>query len=242
MKSATKRFSLGVKIASILTCIVVAAVGFASWLIVKPIQPETKTGSFTVHEAEIVDVALDVSAINSSSSIVFGKGTTANANPWLRATADIANESLTATFNVSVNTQNDNVNLDTVAEKFDVTFSVADAIATKFNSAIGGYIAAPIVIIKAGGSEVDRATYNNADVTVSIDAEAAKTQEFTVEIVFDWGTITGGENPYKYFNALEPIDENITKANDFLNTIYEITGAISTPDAFDLTIAAVAKS
>ena len=241
MKSTTKRFSLGIKIASILTCFVVAAVGFASWLIVKPVAPVTETGSFTVHDVEIVDVALDVAAVGTSSSIVFGKGTTTNANPWLRATNDIGNESLTATFNVSVNTQNDNVKLNTVAEKFDITFSVVDTFVAKFNAAIGNYIAAPVINIKNGETVVKSATYDKTATTVSIDAADATTQSFTIEVVFDWGTITGGENPYTYFNALESTDENINKANDFLKKIYEITEA-ATDTVFDLEIKAVAKA
>lgn len=237
MKTATKRFSLGVKIASILTCLVVAAVGFASWLIIRPAAPATESGSFTVHEVETVDVTLDVTAVKSA--IVFGKGTTTNANPWLRASDDMGDESLTAIFTVTADTTRDDINLNSTADKFEVTFSIKDQFATLFDGAIGEYIKAPVVNIKSAGTTVATATYNNADVTVSVDAAAAKTQEFTIEIVFDWGSITGNENPYTYFNGLSATTENIAKAEDFLKKIFEIVDSTTATTIFDLTVASV---
>ena len=241
MKSATKRFSLGIKIASILTCLVVAAVGFASWLIVKPAAPVTESGSFTVNEVETVNVQLSVTPVKSA--IVFGKPATLNkTNPWLRASDDMAAEALTAQFDVTVDTTKDNVLITSTADKFDVTFNVKEAFAEVFNGAIGEYIAAPVVNIKSGDTVVATATYNKAATTVSIAASDAKTQTFTVEIVFDWGTITGGANPYEYFNDLAATDENVTKANTFLTKIYEITSTTSATAIFDLTVASVSEA
>ena len=53
--------SLGVKIASILTCLALTAVGFASWLILKPAEEKTASGSFTVYSVEDNNIEITVS-------------------------------------------------------------------------------------------------------------------------------------------------------------------------------------
>lgn len=240
MKSTTKRFSLGIKIASILTCLVLTAVGFASWLIIKPAEDATKDGSFMIYKVDTSEVTLEVESTNSS--IVFGKTDTTYENPWLVAT-DVAAEALTATFTVTASTGDDaSVKLNSVADKIQVTFSIAEACKDAFDAAIGDYIAKPVVSIKSGETVKATANYENAEVVLSVDAEASNTQTFTVEIVFDWGTKTGGDNPYDYFNTKEATAENIALAQDVLTKVFNIKGSEGTLDqAFNLKIATVVE-
>ena len=52
MKQRKGKFTLGMKIASILSCIALVSVGFASWWIIRLPSPETKGGSFEVYSVD----------------------------------------------------------------------------------------------------------------------------------------------------------------------------------------------
>lgn len=61
------------------------------------------------------------------------------------------------------------------------------------------------------------------------DATEATTAVAEVEITFDWGTVTGGDNPYAYFNTVNP-RENTTVAkylngNALADTVEDATDA-----------------
>ncbi len=242
MKKTTKRFSLGMKIASILTCLVVTAVGFASWLVIKPADAATESGSFTVYKVETQGVRISVTP--TASDIIFGKTTTTNAHPWLTA-KDVADEALTATFSVTVTTDNDEIMLNSVASQIKVSFDIAEAMSASFDSAISDtYLVAPTVTLKDGATGTGTYAVANGEAgglaSVSFDAPEAKEVTFTVEVVFGWGAYTENTNPYAYFNALEATNENIGKAETVLGAVYGVTGSTGKTDsAFSLKVETV---
>lgn len=236
MKKTNKKFSLGMKIASALTCLVITAVGFASWLVIKPAEAATDNGSFTVYAVETQGVTITVTKPDSvTNNIVFGKGETTNAHPWLVA-QNVDDEAMTATFNVTVSTGTDtSILLNSVADEIKVTFDVKDDIATNFDAAIGEYLAAPTVTLSAGAT--GSATYaTNGNAVVSVDAPASNTMSFTVTVTFGWGTKTNGQNPYTFFNAItSPTADNITAAENMLEAIAAI-GTDTIAEAFSLKV------
>lgn len=157
MKQRKFKFSLGMKIASILSCIALVSVGFASWWIVKPPQTKTASGSFevytvstkniTISEPTFTDVTLDKDGKDetvSSSKIIFGKKDfPANKTnyKWLLAGKEIYDENLTATMNFTVsvtdgdtNTGTSNVSdfLENVKLTLEVPAKLKTAISNKY--------------------------------------------------------------------------------------------------------------
>ena len=244
MKKTAKRFSLGLKIASMLTCLVVTAVGFASWLIITPAEATTEKGSFTVYEVETQGVTVSVTP-GANTSIVFGKGTTTNEHPWLLA-QDVDDQQLTATFTVEVSTgSGSTVNLSEVTSQIKVTFDIAEAFSASFDEAVtNGYLAAPTVTLTNG--QTGSATYAVANgdegglASISFDAPEATSVSFDIQVTFAWGSVTGGENPYAYFNSLPANSSNVGAARAMLEAISNIVGDSGDADnAFTVTVETV---
>ena len=218
-----RKFSLGIKIASILSCVAVLSVGFASWLIVNVPDSHTESvGSFQVYE--VVDNSVTLSydwgaddvadkdgegnytaAATAAAQIIFGKpdssatGYTAPANSWLQA-SDVANEKLSARVAVKIS------NFDQI-DDFKVTFAAPTAFA-----GLGNKVAAPVVnFYKVDGTTKLTPTVQGNVYTVSgLVADVAEGSDCTivVEFVFGWGAAftPSGENatpvnPYLYYNA-----------------------------------------
>lgn len=233
----TRRFSLGVKIASILSCLALTAVGFASWLIIKPTAPVERFGAFEVYTVEENDVVITVApAEGSVPNIVWGKATTTNANPWLVAGADVQNQSLSATFTVTVTSTNSGesaaMNLDDILSAINVEFKFADA--TDYSAALAaGYVAAPTVKVSENNAKTWSASNSVTD-SVAPTADVT-TMTFDVVVTFAWGT---NGNPYTYYNGLDGEDpENIAAAVACLEAIAELAD-----DSYSIKISTTAKS
>lgn len=253
MKKTAKKFSLGVKIASILTCVVIAAAGFASWLIISPAEASEENGSFTVYDIETQDISIAVTPVEdatSSTKIVFGKTETTNALPWLQAT-DVASDALFVKFDVTVSSDGSAL-LNSVAKNIKVTFDVSDTVSANFDTAINtNCIAAPTLTLKANGEAIENGSGSYAVkdgesggfVSLNIPAPAATSISFTVEVQFGWGSLSGNTNPYEYFNGLEADDTNIANATTVLTNVAAITGQDGTAldKAFTLTVETVSE-
>ncbi len=223
MKKTTKKLSLGMKIASVLACLAIVSVGFASWWIVQLPDPEpVDDGSFTVYSVntknikiENVDFAYITPARNpavKSSNIIFGK-TTGVTQRWLLADDDVAEQNLTATFTFDVNLYDDyqagQVNdLGEGAISDYISEITLDFLPTGIDSAIGnGYIAKPVITYSYGTDSTDTVTYEPSDesdtATLHINMEDASSNSVTVTVTveFNWGATFGGQNPYVYYNA-----------------------------------------
>ena len=205
-KSKSAKFSLAIKIASILTCVSVMAVGFASWLILKPAETVgDQSGSFTVYNVgEAQFTYSDLTWTNSE--IVFGRPAGDTFTGWLRP-VDLENmkvQSLTATLTFTLDTGNDNVNLDDLEEKVYVTFAPNEASKTAFDAAVDATYITAAVAGTAGETAIDSVAYDSETgmVTVEIDTVEARTLAVTINFNFGWGEKFDNKNPYVYYNGL----------------------------------------
>lgn len=228
MKS-NKKFSLGVKIASILSCVAVLSVGFASWLIVNlPTETNDTIGSFEVYEVvdNSVTLAYDWGAdgegdfvkndqgddtttytekAQAAAKITFGKPASSSVqNPWLRAGSDVQNEKLTATVKVTIGNYN------------ELTSFSASIDASVF-SGISTLVGTPTVSYKT--TEGTNADTDGTIGVLSKDELTAAAGVVVVEFTFSWGTAFGGNNPYDYYNDQTYSAELGTEANTNLTAI-----------------------
>lgn len=259
MKHRRTKLSLGLKIASILSCVAILSAGFAAWWIVKTPTEVATSGSFTVYEVlektisvtnPSVTTTADVSVANQ---IVFGAPSTSGSATWLVA-KDLKQDALTATFTFTVSV--DGTNLNSLVDTITVTLNPKAANAAAFNAAIVGadsksYIAAPTIAAtasqKLGSADATNVTVTtvtaydateetatDSKLVVSIPAPAAPSATYTLTINFGWGTQTGGINPYTYYNSNNrTYDDYHTEAFNMLNAIYQLEGA-----SYDITVGA----
>lgn len=203
MKKTTKKLSLGMKIASILACLALVSVGFASWWIVK--LPETVTnndGSFETYA--VVDKEIQISTPTYDNSlIVFGKPASGTTR-WLSYDANtVQAENLVSIMSFTVSIKDDTTTtLNTFLNKIKIEFDPQDANSV-FDTAISnGSIAAPVVEYKVdNGNWTSAGAYTADKISFEIDAPAANTANVQIRFTFDWGTTCDGENPYTYFNG-----------------------------------------
>lgn len=239
-----RKFSLGIKIASILTCITILSAGFAAWWIVKLPTNITESGSFTVKEVEKKEIQItDVTLTNPT--IIFGSTDVANPT-WLGADG-VATEALTATLTFTVSVKgNTQVNLDTLIDNITVTFAPDESTKADFNAALGAYekagsayngktfMAAPVMALTSAQTVRSNTNYSaSAPGALVIEAPAANSTTVTMTVTFDWGTITGGENPYKFFNGLSYSDDAADAAYAMLEKIYGLANV-----GYDIVISA----
>ena len=220
MKQKKFKFSLGLKIATILSCVALVSMGFASWWIISITNNDgAKTGSFTVYTVEEKEVTVTVDSWSDPTKIVYGTSTKTPATTptWLIASdPNMQAESLSATLTFTVSANED---LDKLVGNVDVTF-VPDANSkAAFDAAISAkYISAPVInasykvnntgdavkIYSDAETQNEDFTYNGSELKVSLPAAALADGSVTVTVTFNfgWGDMTDGENPYDYFKSL----------------------------------------
>ena len=239
MKS-NKKFSLGVKIASILSCVAVLSVGFASWLIVNIPQPEAvSVGSFEVYEVvdNSVTLAYDWGAdgegdfvkndqgddtttytekAQAAAKITFGKPASSSVqNPWLQAGDDVQNEKLTAQVKVTIGHYDQ-------LQNFEVT------LASAAYDGLGNLVATPTVNYKNAAGTANADTDNDGKLSLAeLSADGVK-GTVVVEFVFGWGSAftPAGENqtpvnPFLFYNNQEYSATIASDANTKLTSINE---------------------
>ena len=210
----TKRFNLGIKIASILSAVAILSVGFANWLIVN-IQPEQtvdQAGSFTVYSVENKEVTYSTSW--SNANIIFGAPSdtekamiTEGITIWFKPDSSMSSANLVATLELTITNVSE-------LSSFDVTFAVDENDKSAFEGAIDGSIGTPTVkwYLGSGDSKTEKGTANysttNGNAIISMPVNASNivgsgsnnSCTVTVEFIFSWGTDFGGVNPYVHFN------------------------------------------
>ena len=231
----TKRFNLGVKIASILSAVAILSVGFASWLIVNVPEDQQfdEIGSFTVYTVNDQSVSLsydwnndgtfgDTEGEYDNMKIVFGKPTTGNTDiGWLQADSSMIAESLTATAAV---------NVTNYAQLGSFTLTLGTG--TNFNAALdSGYVKAPTVSAYLKGDSTNKTavgSYSNGVYTFDLEKLAEDSTTDTAgdctivfEITFDWGSVTDNDNPYTFYSDKSYVDK-VTEATAMLNAIAEL--------------------
>ncbi|MBO5907951.1 MAG: hypothetical protein J6Q85_07375 [Clostridia bacterium] len=227
----TKRnFSIGIKIASILSAVAILSIGFASWLIVSAPNDQTYAdGSFTVQAVEMKSAT--ISGITSSdSSVVFGKGAAPSGEGvtnygWLKAT-DVGNDDLNASFSFTLTSKDgkdpSELALNEVLKTITIVLDTPDA----FDAAVAdGYLGAPTVSYSYGES-VTASSSNFADgkVTLVIDISEVDIAsiDVTLNLTFAWGT---NGNPFTYYNAQAYTPELASEAFEVLDAVYGLKDA-----------------
>ena len=228
MKQRKIKFSLGLKIASILSCIALVSVGFASWWIVQLPDPITyENGSFTVYSVDTKNVKLENFAVKSGTEadVIFGK-TTGVTERWLLSDSADKTENLKVTFTFDVNlydnyeegktnTLTPNGNLSKFVGNIELDF--ASAAKAHLDAAIkANYITAPVISYSYGATNSGSITYNpdsaENKLDISMSGATSNTQQITLTIEFKWGeafdtdgvadtNASDNLNPYAFYNA-----------------------------------------
>lgn len=190
---------------SILACLALIGVGFASWIISADTSA-TADGSFVVDT--VTDKRLNatgrwitingenVTSDDDSAKVSFGAPSSMdNANAWL--TNDEAGaEKLTVVYELTVKTKADEpVAVTGLTDKEIVSVVSCDASYT-------GYIVLPEVSVSEVGNGVYRLT-----------------------LTFSWGDKFGGKNPYEYYNGQTYSDSIASTALTDLQAINALNGA-----------------
>ena len=230
----TKRFNLGVKIASILSAVAILSVGFASWLIVNvPEDDLQQVGSFTVHQVvdNSVSFAYDWGNDDTSSddqadgTINFGTATKTAQYNWFRPD-NVGAEKLSAEVAVAITNYK---NLD--------SFSVRIALPDGYSELVTkNLITNPTVKLYAKDGTTDLNATSGANNTVTVSGVSSMAADVTdgnvctivVKIEFAWGSAFGGINPVNYYNNSAYSASLATDAVTKLNGKTDSEGNITT--------------
>ncbi len=239
MKQRKFKFSLGMKIASILSCIALVSVGFASWWIIKPVEDKTVDGSFTVYSVSEKEVVISEPTFTGNANIIFGKLSGETENDWLYPNG-VDDQNLSATFSFDLEVKEnggtkDDIKINSLVQT--VTIELVPTDATNMKNAIdAGYI--KDFKVTYAGNDYTYST-DTGKIVISIEAKDFNTtkQEFSgITVSFDWGSTFGNTNPYLYYNNLEYAEkigsqeahdhafEHLGKLNTYLgNMSYNVT-------------------
>lgn len=177
---------------SILACLALIGVGFASWIISADAIKEAE-GNIIVDTVADKTYVVSGSWLDDKSSITFGAPATMNAhNPWLTNDSEGKTENLTVTYQLTVK-YGDNTPATGIKDK--ITALVVAPENASYTAAVnGGLIIAP------------------KNVTVEETAEGSGIYNITV--TYKWGKhfadsadATEGVNPYTYYNAKTATDK-----------------------------------
>lgn len=173
---------------SILACLALIGVGFASWIISAEAKKEA-TGNIIVDTVADKTYVVSGEWLGNKSSIIFGAPAKMNeSNPWLTNDSEGKTENLTVTYQLTVK-YGDNKPATGIKDK--ITALVVAPASSNYTAAVnGGLIIAP----------------ENA--TVEETAEGSGIYNITV--TYKWGKhfadsaeATEGVNPYTYYNGKE---------------------------------------
>ena len=230
-----------------LALVSIVSIGFASWVITKPMEKQTAAGSITAEAVEVegYTLALKWQGVGEGQDPVihFGKPATLDptpegVTPWLTADSDSVNESLTCTLRITVsNTANIasglTLTLNTVVE--DVLKELNDD-TTAFGKALAAtYIAMPTVQVGANAAAAYDPTAKVAIAKTDFkpDSEGAASGYCDVVITFAWGSLFGGVNPQNHYNQDNYSDE---KANEAQTALEAIKAIADTNSAYKVTV------
>ncbi len=250
MKRKKLKFSLGLKIASILSCLALVSIGFASWWIVKPPETKTTEGSFEVYAVSTKDITISAPEFaEGKADIIFGKADFPEGqtnHKWLLAT-DVGDENLTATmtFTVSVTDGGKSTGTSNVYDflkEVKLTMTVPAALKTALTGEYVDATQSKITYTTVGGTEksgevaID-GTKDTVELLIDMSGATAANDEapvvysvdVTVTFAFAWGEQfpsssedpdAYGENPYIYFNKQAYTEDLAAKANNVLTALF----------------------
>lgn len=214
-----KKFALSLKVLSLLSCIAVLSVGFASWIIIQQPAQQDKAGSITTYTTAEAGMTLTtqwmtITEPETQPRIIFGRPSTIGTGNaiWLTSKKsdgvnyDVEPQVLVALLKVTYTL--DQVDLD------NITFTLAAAQATFADLVSGGLLAAPTLQAfkddACAQSISDSVAYNNPlvinDTNVDDLEPVGNVYTFYVKVAFGWGEKLGGLNPYTYYNLFKVTD------------------------------------
>lgn len=194
-------------ILSLLICIAIVGVGFASWVITVDKSAEA-TGNITVDTIE--DKSHVVTVESGNLNVIFGAK--AKSNPeatknWMTyGNTSSKDEALEVTITVTVTNYND---LDT---NTPFTFTLAEDATNFYSAAVtAGYVttldSVKSSIYVSGASKIEETT----------------TAKYTIKLTFAWGVHFGSKNPIDFYNQYEPTatlpESSITYQQDAINSL-----------------------
>ncbi len=256
MKKKTK-FSLGMKIVTLLTVITMASVGFAAWVITAPVTAQEKAGAIKVEtvRSETISIAAkfatfidgELTDTNEAQQIVYGVPNDYNPNDsdWLiNDNAANFKENLVVYLHIHVinnsTIKDANINLllnafvgDKTNDKTNVFVSAIDK--TDANK----FIAAPQFTLCDIDGRVNSTpkTFNVDDPAEPIiigtvdkkvnEEDEENTADFYVKIEFDWGKAVNNDNAFTYYNEFDYSTDRESAATTYLNGLYETLNGLS---------------
>lgn len=173
---------------SILACLALIGVGFASWIISAEAKKEA-TGNIIVDTVADKTYVVSGEWLGNKSSIIFGAPATMNeSNPWLTNDSEGKTENLTVTYQLTVK-YGDNKPATGIKDK--ITALVVAPASSNYTAAVnGGLIIAP----------------ENA----TVEETAKGSGIYNITVTYKWGKhfadsaeATEGVNPYTYYNGKE---------------------------------------
>ena len=247
MKHRKTKLSLGLKIASILSCVAILSAGFAAWWIVQTPSKLLENGSFTVYTVTQKKITVTDASL-TNANITFGTSTKTPATTpvWLLAKDTMSPDSHKAdlAFGIKITDAEDvadnETKLNTLISAITITLEPKDAASTTAlkNAINNGYITAPTI---TGTGVVNVTAFDaSADapkLVVKIAAPEAATMSVDVDINFGWGTPEGA-NPFDYYNGLTYTESLATEASALLAGVaaldscsYKVTIGATLPTA-----------
>lgn len=170
---------------SILACLALIGVGFASWIISANTSTKAE-GSFIVDTVADKTYVVSGEWLENKSSIIFGAPATMNAeNPWLTNNSEGKTENLKVTYQLTV-TYGDGTKATGIANK--ITALVTAPENANYTAAVNGKL-----IIAPTNATVVEAPEGNG--------------KYNITVTYQWGEHFGNVNPYTYYNAKTATDK-----------------------------------
>lgn len=177
---------------SILACLALIGVGFASWIISANAADKAE-GSFIVDTVTDKTYKVEGAWLNSQSKITFGAPATMNAeNPWLTNNSEGKTENLTVTYQLTVK-YGDNTPATGIKDK--ITALVVAPENASYTAAVNGKL-----II--------------APTNATVEETGEGTGVYNITVTYQWGKhfadsadATEGVNPYTYYNEKKATDK-----------------------------------
>lgn len=165
---------------SILACLALIGVGFASWIISAEVSATPAEGSFIVDTVTDRSYKVEGAWLNNQSKITFGAPDTMNAeNPWLTNDSEGKTENLTVTYQLTV-TYGDGTKATGIANK--ITAVVTAPKNENYTAAVNG----KLIIAPTNATVVEDPEGNG---------------KYNITVTYQWGEHFDKVNPYTYYNA-----------------------------------------
>lgn len=178
---------------SILACLALIGVGFASWIISANTSTKAE-GSFIVDTVADKTYVVSGEWLENKSSIIFGAPDTMNAqNPWLTNNSEGKTENLTVTYQLTVTYGNEK-KATGIANKITALVTASENANytapenANYTAAVNGKL-----IIAPTNATVEEAPEGNG--------------KYNITVTYQWGEHFGNVNPYTYYNAKTATDK-----------------------------------